>query len=51
MYFYEDDDKKYRLSDLVEIHFIEIPKFEKLEIKDLETDRLQRRLTFFNKDL
>ena len=39
------------LTDLVEIHFIELPKFNKLEEKNLKEDRLQRWLTFFNNDI
>ncbi|KYH28023.1 PD-(D/E)XK nuclease family transposase [Clostridium tepidiprofundi DSM 19306] len=39
------------LTDLVEIHFIEIPKFNELKVKNLKEDRLQRWLTFFNKDI
>nr|WP_269205798.1 Rpn family recombination-promoting nuclease/putative transposase [Clostridium botulinum] len=48
---WEDEYKEYMLTDLVEIHFIELPKFNKLEEKNLKEDRLQRWLTFFNKDI
>ena len=48
---WEDAAKEYMLTDLVEIHFIEIPKFNELEEKNLKGDRLQRWLTFFNKDI
>ncbi|MBF8983003.1 Rpn family recombination-promoting nuclease/putative transposase, partial [Lutibacter sp. B2] len=48
---WEDESKEYMLTDLVEIHFIEIPKFNKLEEKNLKEDKLQRWLTFFNKDI
>ncbi|WP_231247726.1 Rpn family recombination-promoting nuclease/putative transposase [Clostridium botulinum] len=48
---WEDEYKDYMLTDLVEIHFIEVPKFNKLEEKNLKEDRLQRWLTFFNKDI
>ena len=44
---WEDESKDYMLTDLVEIHFIELPKFNKLEEKNLKEDRLQRWLTFF----
>lgn len=30
------------LTDLVEIHFIELPKFRKLESKDFNANSLQR---------
>ncbi|KYH29719.1 PD-(D/E)XK nuclease family transposase [Clostridium tepidiprofundi DSM 19306] len=48
---WEDESKDYMLTDLVEIHFIEIPKFNELKVKNLKEDRLQRWLTFFNKDI
>lgn len=48
---WEDESKDYMLTDLVEIHFIEISKFNKLEYKNLKEDRLQRWLTFFNNDI
>jgi predicted transposase/invertase (TIGR01784 family) len=48
---WEDEAKDYMLTDLVEIHFVEIPKFNELEGKNLKEDRLQRWLTFFNKDI
>jgi predicted transposase/invertase (TIGR01784 family) len=48
---WEDESKDYMLTDLVEIHFVELSKFNKLEEKNLKEDRLQRWLTFFNKDI
>ncbi|WP_461207916.1 Rpn family recombination-promoting nuclease/putative transposase, partial [Clostridium sp. DL1XJH146] len=48
---WEDEEKDYMLTDLVEIHFVEIAKFNKLEQKNLKEDRLQRWLTFLNKDI
>ncbi|WP_241428098.1 Rpn family recombination-promoting nuclease/putative transposase [Clostridium sp. DJ247] len=39
------------LTDLVEIHFIEVSKFNELKEKNLKEDRLQRWLTFFNNDI
>ena len=48
---WEDEAKDYMLTDLVEIHFIELPKFNRLEEKNLKEDKLQRWLTFFNKDI
>ncbi|MCT4509721.1 MAG: Rpn family recombination-promoting nuclease/putative transposase [Tepidibacter sp.] len=48
---WEDEEKDYMLTDLVEIHFIEVPKFNELDEKNLKEDKLQRWLTFFNKDI
>ncbi|MEJ8554833.1 Rpn family recombination-promoting nuclease/putative transposase [Tepidibacter sp. Z1-5] len=48
---WEDEEKDYMLTDLVEIHFIEVPKFNELDEKNLKDDKLQRWLTFFNKDI
>lgn len=48
---WEDGEKHYMLTDLVEIHFIEVPKFNKMENKNLKGDKLQRWLTFLNKDV
>ena len=48
---WEDEEKDYMLTDLVEIHFIEVSKFNRLEKKNLKQDRLQRWLTFFNNDI
>ncbi|MCT4563162.1 MAG: Rpn family recombination-promoting nuclease/putative transposase [Maledivibacter sp.] len=48
---WEDEDKEYMLTDLVEIHFIEVPKFRELKEKNLGEDRLQRWLTFFNTNI
>ncbi|SHK48195.1 Rpn family recombination-promoting nuclease/putative transposase [Tepidibacter formicigenes] len=48
---WEDEIKDYMLTDLVEIHFIEIPKFRELPNKNLKEDKLQRWLTFFNQDI
>lgn len=39
------------LTDLIEIHFIEVSKFRKLKARDLEGDKLQRWLTFFKEDI
>lgn len=48
---WEDEEKEYMLTDLVEIHFIEVAKFNELKEKNLKEDKLQRWLTFFNKDI
>ena len=39
------------LTDVVEIHFIEMAKFRKLENKNLKEDKLQRWLSFFSEDI
>ena len=39
------------LTDLEEIHFIEMPKFKNLNNKDLENDKLQRWLMFLRNDI
>lgn len=48
---WEDGEKDYMLTDLVEIHFIEIPKFNELRNKNLKKDKLQRWLTFLRDDI
>jgi predicted transposase/invertase (TIGR01784 family) len=48
---WEDEEKDYMLTDLVEIHFIEVPKFKELKEKNLKEDKLQRWLTFFRNDI
>ena len=47
----EDEVKDYMLTDVVEIHFIEMEKFRKLENKNLKEDKLQRWLSFFREDI
>ena len=39
------------LTDLVEIHFIELPKFRKLQDKNYKDNALQRWLAFLEKDI
>ncbi|GCD09716.1 hypothetical protein Ctaglu_13390 [Clostridium tagluense] len=39
------------LTDVVEIHFIEMEKFRKLKNKNLKEDKLQRWLSFFREDI
>ena len=41
----------YMLTDLIEIHFIELPKFRKLKSKNYKDKALQRGLTFLEKDI
>jgi predicted transposase/invertase (TIGR01784 family) len=47
---WEDDHKDYLLTDVLEIHFINMIKYKNLEIKDIENSSLVRWLTFFDKD-
>lgn len=47
----ESEYTDYKLTDVLEIHFIEMPKFKKLNNKDLENDRLQRWLMFLRNDI
>jgi len=48
---WEDEVKDYMLTDVVEIHFIEMEKFRKLRNKNLKEDKLQRWLSFFREDI
>jgi predicted transposase/invertase (TIGR01784 family) len=48
---WEDEVKDYMLTDVVEIHFIEMEKFRKLKNKNLKDDKLQRWLSFFREDI
>jgi predicted transposase/invertase (TIGR01784 family) len=48
---WEDDEKSYLLTDLIEIHFIELPKFKLFAPKDLERNPLHRWLKFFDKKI
>ena len=48
---WEDIEKDYMLTDLVEIHFIELPKFRSLKNKNYKDEALQRWLTFLEKDI
>lgn len=48
---WEDEIKDYMLTDLVEIHFIELPKFRKLQDKNYKDNALQRWLAFLEKDI
>lgn len=48
---WEDEQKDYLLTDLVEIHFIEMPKFRRLREKDLKENPLHRWLMFFEQEL
>lgn len=48
---WEDNIKDYMLTDMVEIHFIEMPKFRRLREKNLKENPLHRWLTFFEQEL
>jgi predicted transposase/invertase (TIGR01784 family) len=47
---WEDEEKQYMLTDLIEIHFIELPKFERLAQKDFKGNPLHRWLKFLDKN-
>jgi predicted transposase/invertase (TIGR01784 family) len=46
-----DDQEDYLLTDLIEIHFIELPKFRLFEPKDIKKNPLHRWLKFFDKKI
>lgn len=46
---WEDQDKDFLLTDLMEIHFVELPKFERLAHKNYREVPLHRWLRFLNK--
>lgn len=48
---WEDEVKDYMLTDVIEVHFIEMDKFRKLQNKNLKEDKLQRWLSFFRDDI
>jgi predicted transposase/invertase (TIGR01784 family) len=48
---WEDGEENYLLTDLIEIHFIELPKFKLFAPKDLKRNPLHRWLKFFDKML
>jgi len=45
---WEDDNHDYLLTDVLEIHFINMVKFRKLKTKDIANKPLERWLTFFD---
>ena len=47
---WEDEEKQYILTDLIEIHFIELPKFNRLTQKDFEGNPLHRWLKFLDQN-
>jgi predicted transposase/invertase (TIGR01784 family) len=48
---WEDNEQNYLLTDLIEVHFIELPKFRRFDQKDLRGNPLHRWLKFFDKML
>jgi len=47
---WEDNHKDYLLTDVLEIHFINMVQFRKLKNKDIVSKPLERWLTFFDKN-
>jgi predicted transposase/invertase (TIGR01784 family) len=47
---WEDDEKQYLLTDLIEIHLIELPKFKRLTQKDYKGNPLHRWLKFLDQN-
>lgn len=47
---WEDIDKDYMLTDLIEIHFLELPKFIKKESKNFKDNPIERWLAFLEED-
>ena len=48
---WEDIEKDYMLTDIVEIHFLELPKFRKKKDKDYRDNPIERWLMFLEKDI
>ncbi|MGL5150364.1 MAG: Rpn family recombination-promoting nuclease/putative transposase [Clostridium sp.] len=48
---WEDIEKDYMLTDMVEIHFLELPKFRKKKDKDYRDNHIERWLMFLEKDI
>jgi predicted transposase/invertase (TIGR01784 family) len=47
---WEDTHKDYRLTDALEIHFLDMVKFHRLQNKDIVNNNLHRWLAFLDKD-
>ena len=47
----ENGNTEYKLTDVLELHFIEMPKFKKIENKNLQEDKLQRWMMFLRNDI
>lgn len=50
-YLWEDIEKDYMLTDVVEIHFLELPKFRNKKDKDYRENAIERWLMFLEKDI
>ena len=48
---WEDIEKDYMLTDVVEIHFLELPKFRNKKVKDYKENDIERWLMFLEKDI
>ena len=48
---WEDLEKDYMLTDVVEIHFLELPKFRRKNDKNFKDSSIERWLTFLEKDI
>lgn len=48
---WEDVEKDYMLTDMVEIHFIELPKFRRKQNKNYKDNAIERWLAFLEKDI
>lgn len=46
---WEDMEKDYMITDVVEIHFLELPEFRNKENKDYREDDIERWLVFLEK--
>ena len=50
-HFWEDEEKDYMLTDVAEIHFLEYPKFRRLNEKNYKDNAIERWLAFLEKDI
>ncbi|MGL5152209.1 MAG: Rpn family recombination-promoting nuclease/putative transposase [Clostridium sp.] len=48
---WEDLEKDYMLTDVIEIHFLELPKFREKKEKDFRENAIERWLMFLEKDI
>lgn len=48
---WEDIEKDYMLTDMVEIHFLELPKFRRKQNKNYKDNAIERWLAFLEKDI
>ena len=47
---WEDNHKEYLLTDALEIHFVDMVKFKRIQSKDIKNNSLHRWLSFFDED-